>query len=228
MQTRWNTKKHVQRFQGGANMKMNLMPKIKVCEIFASIQGEGREIGKPTVFIRLSGCNLRCSWCDTKYALEEGREFSLEEIIAKVNGFNLSTVSITGGEPMTQRTGLRELVRELKRIGYRISLETNGTLYDEWIFSNVDSVSMDAKPPSSGEKSDLSILKKLSAKDQVKIIIADGRDYDFAKEILKKTSVEVILQPAGGTGVKELADRVMADRLDVRVLPQLHKIIGVR
>ncbi|MFH1125830.1 MAG: radical SAM protein [Candidatus Altiarchaeota archaeon] len=211
-------------------MKINLIGKgkVKVCEIFASIQGEGRQIGRPTVFIRTSGCNLRCTWCDTKYALELGKEFAVDDIVSKVNEFNLSSVCITGGEPMIQLLPLKDLVKELKRIGYQVTLETNGTIYDEWVFNSVDCVSMDVKPPSSGEKSDLDILKKLGLKDQVKVIIADDKDYDFAKEILKKTSVEVILQPLGGVKLKRIIDKVMDDRLDVRILPQLHKIIGVR
>jgi 7-carboxy-7-deazaguanine synthase len=201
---------------------------MQVNEIFASIQGEGREIGRPTVFVRFSKCNLRCRWCDTKYAWEGGSELSVNEIVKEVNDFNLGTVCLTGGEPLLQSKGLKELVKELKRIGYEVTLETNGTLYDEWLFNNVDCVSMDVKPPSSGEKSNIALLKKLGPKDQVKIVIADDRDYDFAKEMLKKTSVEVILQPLGGLGVKRILDKVMNDRLDVRVLPQLHKIIGVR
>jgi len=209
-------------------MKLVLGNKLRVCEIFASIQGEGRQIGRSTVFIRLTGCNLRCTWCDTKYALDNGRYLTIEDIIKKVNEFNISSVCLTGGEPMMQLLPLKELIKQLKQIGYQVTLETNGTVYDEWVFSTVDCVSMDVKPPSSGEKSDTDLLKKLAPKDQVKIIIADDRDYEFAKEMLTKTSVEVILQPLGGTKLKRIVDRVMDDRLDVRVLPQLHKIIGVR
>jgi 7-carboxy-7-deazaguanine synthase len=209
---------------------MNLVIKdsLNVCEIFASIQGEGKQIGRPTVFIRLTGCNLRCAWCDTAYALDNGKLMTIEDILKKVNEFNLLSVCITGGEPMVQLRQLKELVKELKQTGYQITLETNGTLYDEWLFSTVDCVSMDVKSPSSGEKSSIEILKKLGPKDQVKIVIADDRDYDFAKGVLTKTSVEVILQPLGGIKLKRIVDKVMNDRLDVRILPQLHKIIGVR
>jgi len=209
-------------------MKLVIPNLVKVCEIFASIQGEGRSIGRSTVFVRLSGCNLRCSWCDTSYALDNGKNMSVGDIVKKVTEFNLGSVCITGGEPMVQLAPLRDLIKELKRIGFQITLETNGTLYDEWIFNAVDCVSMDIKPPSSGVKSNVDLLKKLSSKDQVKIIVADDKDYEFAKEILKKTSVEVILQPLGGVNMKRIIDKVLTDRLDVRVLPQLHKIIGVR
>lgn len=210
--------------------KMNLVikGKLRVCEIFASIQGEGRQIGRPTVFVRLAGCNLRCTWCDTKYALDGGNELAVDEIVNKVNEFNLGSVCITGGEPMIQLGPLKGLIKQLKRIGYQITLETNGTIYDEWVFNNVDCVSMDVKPPSSGEQSNISIVKKLGPKDQVKIIIADDKDYDFARDVLTKTSVEVILQPLGGIKLRKIVDKVMNDRLDVRILPQLHKIIGVR
>lgn len=210
------------------NAEESLSNFMRVNEIFASIQGEGKHIGRPTVFVRFSKCNLRCRWCDAKYALEGGRDMTVREVVDKVNEFNLGSVCLTGGEPLIQANPLRDLVRELKRIGYQVTLETNGTLYDEWIFNNVDCVSMDLKPPSSGEKSNPALLKKLSSKDQVKIVIADDVDYGFAKEMLKKTSVEVILQPLGGLRVNRIFDRVMEDRLDVRVLPQLHKIMGVR
>jgi 7-carboxy-7-deazaguanine synthase len=201
---------------------------MKVIEVFASIQGEGRYIGKPAVFIRLAGCNLRCVWCDTRYALFGGTDVDVNEVVELVNEQNISLVCITGGEPMLQVKEVRELVKHLKDVGYEVILETNGTIYDKWIFENVDCVSMDMKPPSSGMKSSMEILKKLKEKDQVKVVIADDKDYEFAKEILKKTSVEVILQPLGGVNLKQMAEKVVEDRVDVRVLPQLHKIIGVK
>ncbi|MFH1403617.1 MAG: 7-carboxy-7-deazaguanine synthase QueE [Candidatus Altiarchaeota archaeon] len=201
---------------------------MNVIEIFSSIQGEGKYIGKPTVFIRLAGCNLRCVWCDTKYALTGGTDISVPEIIRLVNQQGIGTVCITGGEPMLQIDELKKLVKGLKDVGYRIVLETNGTLYDEWVFENVDCVSLDMKPPSSGMKSSEGILKKLVEKDQVKVVISDDRDYEYAKEILKKTSVEVIIQPLGGTRLEEIAGKVVAEKIDVRVLPQLHKIIDVK
>jgi len=201
---------------------------MKVSEIFESIQGEGKFIGKPTVFIRLSGCNLRCSWCDTRYAIRKGRELGVQKIIDEVKKRNISSVCITGGEPMLQLSELKELIKGLKDVGYHIILETNGTLHDNWVFETVDCVSFDVKPPSSREESDLSLLKKLKEKDQVKIVIADEQDFRFMKEVLKATSVEVIIQPAGGLDIKPLAKKVLEERLDVRVLPQLHKIMGLK
>ncbi|MFC2162533.1 7-carboxy-7-deazaguanine synthase QueE [Candidatus Altiarchaeota archaeon] len=201
---------------------------MKVIEVFASIQGEGRYIGRPSVFIRLAGCNLRCSWCDTKYAFTGGKELSVEELVYEVNRLNLSLVCITGGEPMLQIEQLRELVGKLQDVGHEVVVETNGTLYDEWVFDAADCVSMDMKPPSSGEESDIGILKKLKKKDQVKIVVAGDEDFEFAKDILKKTSVEVILQPVDGANMSYIAEKVTKEGVDVRVLPQLHKLIGVR
>jgi len=201
---------------------------MKVSEIFASIQGEGRHVGKPQVFIRMSGCNLRCRWCDTKYAWTGGREMSVSEVVAEVKRHRLKSVCITGGEPMVQKGELRKLVDKLKRAGYEIVLETNGTLYDRGIFSKVDCVSMDMKPPSSGERSDERLLSKLKRKDQVKVVVHDRPDYEYSKDIASKSKTDVILQPEGGTNLKWLAERVIADGLKVRVIPQLHKIGGLR
>jgi len=201
---------------------------MKVSEIFASIQGEGRYVGRPQVFVRLTRCNLRCRWCDTRYAWEGGKEKTVAQVLRTVEGFGLRSVCITGGEPMLQVKELRLLVSALKRRGYEVVLETNGTLYDRLVFSRADCVSMDMKPPSSGEKSDWKILGRLRLKDQVKVVIADEKDYRFAKRVLKKSRSEVVLQPSGGVKVKALAKKVLQDRLGVRVLPQLHKVVGVR
>jgi len=201
---------------------------MKVTEIFASIQGEGRYIGRPQVFVRLSGCNLRCSWCDSKYSWDGGKEMQVSDVLREIRRFRLLSVCITGGEPMLQRQELGRLIKGLKAKGYETVIETNGTLYDREIFSAVDCVSADMKPPSSKERSDERLLSRLRRKDQVKVVVADERDYDFAKKVMSKCRAEVILQPCGGKRLKPLMERVLADRLDARVLPQLHKIAGVR
>ncbi|MCX6695769.1 MAG: 7-carboxy-7-deazaguanine synthase QueE [Candidatus Altiarchaeota archaeon] len=201
---------------------------MKVVEIFASIQGEGKHIGKPTVFVRLSGCNLECSWCDTKYAREGGKEMTVGEVVGEVKKHRINNVCITGGEPMLQLAELRQLVEKLGRLKYHTVLETNGTLYDKFVFDKVDCVSFDVKPPSSGEESDIRLLKKLMQKDQVKIVVSDEKDFKFAKRMLKKIPVEVILQPAGGADIKWIAEKVIEEKLNARVLPQLHKIIKVK
>ncbi len=197
-------------------------------EIFMSIQGEGREIGKPTVFIRLTGCNLRCEWCDTKYAFYEGKEMSIEDVIKEAERYKIKRVCITGGEPLLQRDEVLKLVDVLLSKGYDISIETNGSLSIDGIPEGV-LISMDWKTPSSGESEKMleSNLKLLKEKDQLKFVIADERDYEYAKDFLKSHDVEceVIFQPLGGLNLKWLAERALEDRLDVRVLPQLHKII---
>jgi len=201
---------------------------MRVAEIFASIQGEGRYIGRPQVFVRLTGCNLRCSWCDTKHAYEGGRAMTVAEIVRKVGLYGIGSVCVTGGEPMLQKDELLALIRGLKRRGCEVVLETNGTLYDRQIFRLVDCVSMDMKPPSSGEESDWKILSRLGAKDQAKVVVSDGRDLRFARRVIAKSPAEVTLQPAGGTGYRPLAKKALNLRLNARVLPQLQKTEGFK
>ena len=199
-----------------------------VNEIFLSIQGEGKEIGKPTAFIRLTGCNLRCEWCDTEYAFYEGKEMRIEDVIKEVERYKIKRVCITGGEPLLQRDEVLKLVDVLLSKGYDISLETNGSLSIDGIPEDV-LISMDWKTPSSRESDKMmeSNLKLLKEKDQLKFVIADERDYEYAKEFLKNHDVEceIIFQPLGGINLRWLAERALQDGLDVRVLPQLHKII---
>jgi 7-carboxy-7-deazaguanine synthase len=201
--------------------------KMKVYEIFASIQGEGRYAGVPQIFIRLTGCNLRCSWCDTKKAQTQGTDMSQSEIMEKAKYHSLKSVCITGGEPLFQVMESQMLVRELKKKGYEIVLETNGTLYDREIFETVDCVSMDMKPPSSGMSSDESLLKYLHEKDQVKIVVKDEKDLEYAKRILGKTEVEVYLMP-DAADMKWVSEEVIREGLNARVMPQLHKIWGLK
>jgi 7-carboxy-7-deazaguanine synthase len=201
-----------------------------VNEIFLSIQGEGKEIGRPTVFIRLTGCNLRCNWCDTEYAFYEGKKMSVEEVLDEVDRYGIKRVCITGGEPLLQRDEVLVLVDALLSRGYEISIETNGSLPIDGIHENV-LISMDWKTPSSGESEKMleSNLKFLREKDQLKFVIADERDYEYARDFLRKwralLSCEVIFQPVGVINIRWLAEKVLEDRLDVRVLPQLHKVI---
>ncbi len=205
---------------------------MKVNEIFFSLQGEGREIGRPTVFIRLTGCNLRCSWCDTEYAFYEGKETDVADIITEVEKYGIKRVCITGGEPLLQRDEVFKLVRALLAREYEISIETNGSLPIDGIPDDV-LVSMDWKTPSSGESDKMleSNLRYLKEKDQLKFVIADEEDYRYAKEFLSKhghehePECEIIFQPVGGTDIKWLAEKVLEEGLDMRVLPQLHKII---
>ncbi|MEW6144840.1 MAG: radical SAM protein [Thermodesulfobacteriota bacterium] len=206
---------------------------MNVSEIFYSIQGEGVEIGLPTVFVRLFACDLRCSWCDTMYAVE-GRDFrkmTVGEVLTEIHGHGCKRVCITGGEPLIQKDEAGELAENLINEGYKIVLETSGHKMPPPVFWTDNCViSMDCKCPGSGmeDKMDFGLFKELRPRDQLKFVIADEADYEYAKGVLASHPVKanVIFQPAGGQGLGWLSEKVMADGLGgVRVLPQLHKII---
>ncbi len=203
---------------------------MRVVEHFLSIQGEGLQMGRLTYFIRSAGCNLRCSWCDTVYALEDGdaaADMSVDDLAAAVG--DVSSVCLTGGEPLLQKDA-PDLLRRLSAEGKTVVLETNGSVDLGMVpVSDRIIISMDIKCPSSGmaDRMLLSNLALLSRKDQLKFVIADAADLDYAEGILAENPVDtnVIFSPVGGVGLRMLAEEVVARRLDVRVLPQLHKII---
>jgi 7-carboxy-7-deazaguanine synthase len=202
---------------------------MRIAEIFFSIQGEGVLIGTPTTFVRTVGCNLDCSWCDTRYARAGGSEMTAEEVSAAVDKFGAPFVSLTGGEPLIQKD-IGQLISMLLDDGYHITIETNGSLpLDSLPSSEEIMISMDIKCPSSGMSGHnlYENLSFLSLRDQLKFVIADRIDYLFAKKVLSEHDVNapVILTPAGGTDLLPLAEWVLEDKLWVRVLPQLHKII---
>lgn len=211
---------------------------MEISEIFYSIEGEGIEIGRPEIFIRLTGCNLRCTWCDTPYALENGKEMDIKEIVQEVSRYPCKSISITGGEPLLQREELFELVQRLKKLDYWIQINTNGTIFDEEIFDLVDLISMDCKCPSSGMKSDLDVLEKtknlFGSKSQFKFVIANEQDYRYAKNIVLaslRDRTNIIFQPEWNSRkfTKKLVDLVKKDYLNVRVILQQQKIIwGVK
>jgi len=210
------------------NLKMYEVMPLLICEMFTSIQGEGINIGTPTTFIRTSGCNLRCSWCDTTYAFDEGQEMSLEQILEEVESFRFTDVCITGGEPLLQPEVIRLLYTLLAK-GHRISLETNGSLDISQVPSDERLlISMDVKCPSSLVRNALMTenLSYLKGTDQLKFTIANRSDYEFAKDFLKEKKVicPVVFQPVWGTDGGQLADWVCRDGLEVRVLTQLHKV----
>ncbi len=196
---------------------------MKIIETFHSLQGEGKNIGLPTTFIRTGGCNLRCIWCDTKYAWENGEEMSIAEIKEKIR---CHRVCITGGEPLLQED-IYELIDSLQ--GYQVSIETNGSIDIGKLMDKEVMVSMDHKTPSSKmtEKMRDENLKLLREKDQLKFVISDKEDYEFSSNVLKKHDLEceIIFQAVDNRDLKDLADSVLKDDLDVRVLPQLHKTI---
>ncbi|MEM2722403.1 MAG: radical SAM protein, partial [Thermoplasmata archaeon] len=160
---------------------------MKVNEIFYSIQGEGVYMGIPMVFVRFTGCNLRCSWCDTKYAWEEGKEMKIDEILAEIKKYKTNWVCITGGEPLLQED-IYKFIDRLLNMGYKILLETNGSITLENLPCEDNLiVDMDIKTPSSGMSKfmDLSNLEILGPKDTVKFVIANQEDYAFFKEFIK-------------------------------------------
>jgi 7-carboxy-7-deazaguanine synthase len=206
---------------------------MKISEIFYSIQGEGIEIGLPTVFVRLFACDLRCEWCDSMYAVE-GRDFkemSIENVRNIIATYNCKRICITGGEPLLHGTELEELANDLVRDEYKISLETSGHKDPPPIFWTDNCViSMDCKCPSSKmqDRMDFRLFEKLRPKDQLKFVINDEVDYEYAKSILKSHKIEasIIFQPVHGANLKWLTEKIIEDKLeDIRVLPQLHKMI---
>ena len=201
---------------------------MRICECFRSIQGEGLMMGMPTVFVRTVGCNLSCSWCDTRYSMEGGVDMSVDEIFAEVG--ETKHVCVTGGEPMLQPE-MPDLLRTLISNGKHVVLETNGSVDLSEVPSDPSMlISMDIKYPSSGmtDRMLLENLGCLSEKDQLKFIVADDADFDFAVRLLQDNPVKanLIFGPVGGTVHLEwLVGRVLESGLDARVLPQLHKII---
>ncbi len=206
------------------------MGTVKVCEIFTSIQGESSYAGVPCVFIRTTGCNLRCSYCDTIYAYDEGTELSEDEIIDKINSIDLKTVEITGGEPLLQE-GVFPIVKRLLDGGYNVLIETNGS-QDIRDIDKRAIIILDVKAPGSGmpdtlKLSNLSILKP---GDEVKFVITNRVDYEWAKNFIEEHSLagkcKILFSPAFGImDPKDLAILILHDKLDVRLNLQLHKYI---
>ena len=213
---------------------------MKINEIFYSIQGEGIYMGLPMAFVRVTGCNLRCNWCDTQYAYSEGQELSIDQIIDRLKSYPTKRVCLTGGEPMAQDEILN-LINQLLSSGYKIYLETNGSIsLTELPKSEALKISIDIKCPSTGEskKMDFSNLGLLNEGDQLKFIINDQEDFNYAKEVLKKYPISdkcsIIFTPCDqkylgtskdGLTLQKLAEWVLREGLSVHVLPQLHKLI---
>jgi 7-carboxy-7-deazaguanine synthase len=202
---------------------------MKINEIFYSVQGEGKWTGLPNIFIRTTGCNLRCKYCDTKYAYDDGTEMSMESIVKHIGKYPGKYVCITGGEPLLQDE-ISYLVTMLLKKGYNICLETNGSMNIK-SFSDKKSlmISLDIKCPSSNmhEKMDFDNISLLNKRDQLKFIIKDEKDYNYAKDIIKKYKPKctVFFQPVWGTNSTNLAKWILADRLDVKLGLQMHKIL---
>jgi 7-carboxy-7-deazaguanine synthase len=204
---------------------------LTINEIFYSIQGESTYAGRPCVFVRLTACDLRCSWCDTTYAFHEGRRQSLEEVLTQVDRLECSLVEVTGGEPLLQEDVYR-LMQSLVDRGRTVLLETGGHRSTERVPDAVVTV-LDVKCPGSGEshRNDWSNLERLRPHDEVKFVIKDRRDYEFAREViathhLGERAAAVHLSPVHGEmDLRQLSEWTLADRLPVRVQVQLHKYI---
>lgn len=203
---------------------------LRLTEIFLSIQGESTRVGLPTVFVRLTGCPLRCRWCDTAYAFEGGEPMSIDEVLAAVARHGVPTVCVTGGEPLAQRHCAALLVA-LCDAGYSVSLETSGALDIAGLDPRVARI-VDLKPPGSGEvqRNRLENLEVLTANDEIKIVLADENDYLWARTRIERDRLAerctVLLSPVQGElDPADLAAWILRDRLPVRLQVQLHKLI---
>jgi 7-carboxy-7-deazaguanine synthase len=204
---------------------------LTVNEIFHSIQGESTYVGEPCVFVRLTACDLRCSWCDTPYAFYEGRKMSIEDVLADVERYQCATVEITGGEPLLQKD-VYPLMERLLASGKRVLIETGGHRSVAHVPAGVVRI-MDVKCPGSGEaeKMDWGNLQRLGARDQVKFVIKDRTDYEYARDIVRREELAgrveaVLFSPVHGVlQPRALAEWILADRLPVRLQLQAHKFI---
>jgi 7-carboxy-7-deazaguanine synthase len=204
---------------------------LTINEIFYSIQGESTRAGKPCVFVRLTACDLRCSWCDTPYAFHEGRKMSVDEVVGAVSAHRCDLVEITGGEPLLQ-DDVYPLMDRLIADGRTVMLETGGHRPIDRVPAAVLKI-VDVKCPGSGEadRNDWANFDKLSPHDEVKFVILDRRDYDFARQVvdqhgLAARAAAVLLSPVHGVlDPRTLAEWMLADRVPARLQLQLHKYI---
>jgi 7-carboxy-7-deazaguanine synthase len=205
-------------------------PRLKITEVFLSLQGESSTVGWPTVFVRLTGCPLRCHYCDTAYAFHGGEWRSIEQLLAEVASHGVRHVCVTGGEPLSQKNCL-PLLTGLCEAGYRVSLETSGAMDITAVDARVARI-VDIKTPDSGEvaRNLWSNLAVLTAHDEVKFVICSRADYDWAKSVLAEHRLadrcDVLFSPSHQQmQPRVLADWIVEDRLPVRMQVQLHKLL---
>lgn len=203
---------------------------LRITEIFYSLQGESNTVGLPTVFIRLTGCPLRCVYCDTAYAFTGGKKIGIDAVVTQVEQYDTKYITVTGGEPLAQ-PGCIELMTKLLDKGYVVSLETSGALDVSEVDARVVKV-MDLKTPSSGEvsRNRYQNIEHLTQKDQVKFVIGNGVDYEWSKAVLTEYDLpnrcDVLFSPVmGQQNPTVLAEKILEDRLPVRFQLQLHKIL---
>jgi 7-carboxy-7-deazaguanine synthase len=203
---------------------------LKIHEIFHSLQGESTRVGLPTVFVRLTGCPLRCGYCDTEYAFQGGENMTLDQILERVASYGTRYVTVTGGEPLAQKQCIT-LLKRLCDAGYSVSLETGGSLDTSHVDSRV-SIILDIKTPGSGEmqKNLWGNLQHLKPSDEVKFVLCGREDYEWAKQVLVERGIvekcTVLFSPVySQLNPTELAEWVLQDHLPVRMQVQLHKIL---
>lgn len=204
--------------------------RVKLTEIFLSIQGEADHVGWPTVFVRLTGCPLRCQYCDTQYAFHGGEWFSIDDVLARVVGFAVRHVCVTGGEPLAQK-GCATLLTRLCDAGFEVSLETSGAMDISNVDERVARV-IDIKTPGSGEveRNRLENLERLRARDQLKFVICDRADFEWASRFVAERSLQkhcaVLFSPSyGQVAPGDLAEWILTARVPVRLQVQLHKVL---
>ncbi len=202
---------------------------LRVTEIFHSIQGESSHAGRPCAFVRLTGCNLRCRWCDSEYTFTGGERMSLDDIVRQIKSYATNLVEVTGGEPLAQSESL-DLITRLCDEGFEVLIETSGSID----ISRVDpraTIILDIKCPGSGEveKNRWENLQHLKARDEIKFVIAGRTDYDWACEVIRQRGLDrwtVLLSPVWGEmDLKSLAEWMLADKVPARLQTQLHKHI---
>ena len=201
---------------------------MKIAEIFTSLQGEGLASGYPTIFIRLAGCNLSCSYCDTPASRQGGSDIAVREVAERALVEKPHYVCITGGEPLLQKNEVAELSRQLISAGKTVSIETNGTVPFDDLPDNV-SICMDVKCPSSGETSDINLLASLKPTDSVKFVVGTDDDLQYAENVIMNnpTTAEIFISPIFGTDYQRIASYILSRNLPARMQLQLHKFIGL-
>lgn len=204
--------------------------RVRITEIYPSIQGESTHVGKPCVFVRLTGCNLRCSWCDSAFTFTGGGWQALSDVVQQAHAFGIHAVEVTGGEPLLQPAAI-PLMQQLLALGHEVLLETSGSLSIEAVPEAVH-VILDLKPPGSGEseRNLWSNLELLQPHHEVKIVVADRADYEWARDVVRQRDLParcpVLLSPAFGlVDPADLVAWILEDGLDVRLQLQLHKVI---
>jgi 7-carboxy-7-deazaguanine synthase len=203
---------------------------VRITEVYASVQGESTHVGKPCVFVRLTGCNLRCTWCDSAFTFTGGTHREVDAVVAEAHAFGIHTVEVTGGEPLVQRAAI-PLMERLLALGHEVLLETSGSRSIEDVPAAVH-VIMDLKPPDSGEaRANLwSNLELLRPHHEVKIVVASRDDYRWARDAIAEHDLTarcpVLISPVWGmVDPKDLAEWMVADRSRARMQVQLHKVV---